>query len=191
MIQVQIHDEELKRFLKKSPARAGWANREAFAMAGGHFKNKLRADIERGKVGGPKGLSPVKKKRRKKELSPLYNLGRWTRFKVGIYRGDVRLLIGFLNVKGKKIRFGDRLLTIPAFVELHEHGKRIEVTPDMRRRFFPASGHPLRKTTTHITIPARPMVEPFYNREKNNIPKYIKKRFFEKFFGKQMPKLGV
>lgn len=186
MIKVQIHDEELKRHLKQSPARANWANREAFKMSGGHFKKKLRSDIEQGKTGGPQGLHPLKKG---SQLTPLHRLGRMVRFTVGKYKGNIRLLIGFLPGK-KKFRFGDKTITIPALAAIHEGGKRFKITTAMRR-FFAAAGRPLRRSTKYLTIPARPMVEPFYNRERQNIPAYIKKRFYEKFFGKQRPDLGV
>lgn len=195
IIDVTIHDEELKRYLKKSPARADWAAGEAFSMAGGHFKWKLRKDIQAGRIGGPKGSPHPLGKRRKKSLSPLYNLGIWARFRNRKRQGQWRLLIGFLNVPGIKFRFGDKRLTIPAVAKMHENGRRIRVTKKMRGMIGGRSAaegfKPLKKSTRYLNIPARPMVGPFYNREKNNIQKYVRKRFFEKFFSKQRPDLGV
>jgi len=190
LIRVNIDSAELERHLKTSPARATWASREAFLMAGGHFRKKLKADIEGGKISGPKSKHPVTvAEGPKRGGGPVSFLGRFVRFTVGKSKGLLILKLGFLP---GKIRFkaGDQRITIPAVAKIHEFGKRFKVTAKMKR-FLASIGYPIKRATRYFTVPARPMIEPFYNREKSNIPGYVEKRFFEKFFGNQRPDIRI
>ncbi len=199
-ISVKVHDKELIRSLKVSPKRAKWATREAFKMAGGHFRKKLRKDIEKGRIGGSRKKSPITSKANTSGANwnllghrgkgPLYFMGRLIRFKVGMSKGQLLLRLGFLPSKSR-FKFHGKSATIPAIAKMHEFGKRIRITPEMRRKFFPAVGHPVKKSTRFFTIPARPMIGPFFNREKNNFPKYIRERFFQKFLGKDRPDIRI
>jgi len=188
MFSVKIDDSQIMKFARKSPARADWALRESFKMAGGHYRKKLRAAIEQGRVGGKKELHPLTTGKRKKQRSPLYALGKLVRFRVSrIQKTQFRLWFGFLG--GGK-RFFKQKLTALQVAKIHEGGKRIRVTPAMRRRAA-AMGHPIKKTTRFLKIPARPVIEPFYRKVKAGLPGYIERRFFEKFFSKQNPRLKI
>jgi len=48
---------------------------------------------------------------------------------------------------------------------IHEHGWAIRVTPKMRE-YLASQGMPLKATTTHIKIPARPFVRPVFEDKK-------------------------
>jgi hypothetical protein len=188
MFSVKIDDSQVKKFVKESPRRADWALREALSMAGGHYRKDLRKSIEQGKIGGPKGLHPLTKGKRKNRRSPLYALGKLVRFKVSrIKKTNFRLWFGFLG--GGKRYFRQKLTSLQV-AKIHEGGKRIRVTPAMRRKAA-AMGHPIKKSTRFIQIPARPMIEPFWQKIKAGLPGYVEKRFFQKFFSKENPRLGI
>ncbi len=189
-ISVKVHDKELIRSFKVSPKRANWANREAFKMAGGHFRKKLRRDIEMGKIGGPKAVNPLTRMKGPKHRGNAVSyLGRLVRFKVGLSKGQMLLRLGFLPDKSR-FKFAGKSITIPTLGKIHEFGKRFRVTPQMKR-YLAAIGFPIKKSTRFFSIPARPMIGPFFNREKNNFPKYINKRFFQKFLGKGRPDIRI
>jgi len=188
MFSVKIDDRQIKRFVKTSPQRADWALREAFSMAGGHYRKELRADIEQGRIGGPKELHPLTEGKRKKPRSPLYSLGKMVRFKVSrIKKTRFRLWFGFL---GGGARYFRQQLTALQVAKMHEYGKRIRITPAMRRKAA-AMGSPIKKSTRYLEIPARPMIGPFWRKVKAGLAGYIEKRFFQKFLSKENPRIGL
>ena len=216
---IKIDDRQVQRFMKISPARASWANIEALKMTGGHLRGKIRGFIESGGRGW-QPLSPARRadaaghqleNKKKKGKSPLYFMGRLIRWKYSRSKGIPKVTIGlFPSVKRrkrdrmatgltykisttKKLRedfkagFG---MTYAAFANMMEYGKRIRVTPQMRR-MFQAAGAPLLSTTKTLTIPARPAVGPVYRKEKSHIPIYFERRFFQKFFSKENPRVSI
>lgn len=59
--------------------------------------------------------------------------------------------------------------------KMHAAGYKIEISDRMRKLLF-ASGMPLKKETTELTVPARPVVGFVFEREKKNIVNNIKVR---------------
>jgi len=183
MIKLEVDDSQIKEFFKKSPARAEWSMKEALSMAGGHYRKILREYIEKGGEGWPplKPITQAGKVTGRKHLiktggkTPLYGMGKAVRFKVGKVKGVVSASVGFL-AKG-----------LPKIARVHETGKRIRVTPELRGRFA-AFGFPLRSTTKWLQIPKRPMIEWLWERHiSKDSGNYIEKRFFEQFFSKKNP----
>jgi hypothetical protein len=189
MFTVHIDDKQIKRFMKKSPARALWSMREGLKMTGGHYRKVLKQDIQKGRIGGPRHLDPWTTEGRSRK-PPLYKLAQLVRFKVGksAKAGGLRCWIGFLQ-SGKKV-MGGKVMTIPKIAQMHQEGARIRVTPGMRKKAA-MMGQPLKKTTRWIQLPKRPIIEPFWRRNKQRIPKYLEKMFFKKFFGKGNPGLEI
>jgi len=166
MIKVKIDDRQIMDFAKKSPARSRWAMSEALKMTGGHFRKKLRAFIESGGENWPPGHPLLSKGR-----TPLYNLGKFARFKYGKFKGDQRVQIGFLGDIAKIIR-------------KVSYGRKIQVTEGLRKYFIRRKVF-LKKTTKILTVPARLIFEPFLRKEERNMLAYMEKKFFEKFFSKE------
>lgn len=178
-MRIEIDDKQILSFTKKSPERAKWAMREALKMCGGHFRKKMRAFIETGGPGDWPPLNPVTKKLNPNvtHRTPLFGLGRFVRFKYGKSKGTPRVWIGFHKGVAK----------IARAVQVN---KRTRITPE-KREYFAKNKIFLKKTTKFIHSPARPIIEPFWKKEKGHIPGYIEGRFFEKFFSKQKPKIGM
>ena len=166
MIKVKIDGRQIMDFAKKSPARSRWAMSEALKMTGGHFRKKLRAFIESGGENWPPGHPLLSKGR-----TPLYNLGKFARFKYGKFKGDQRVQIGFLGDIAKIIR-------------KVSYGRKIQVTEGLRKYFIRRKVF-LKKTTKILTVPARLIFEPFLRKEERNMLAYMEKKFFEKFFSKE------
>jgi len=166
VIRVKIDDRQIMDFVKKSPARSRWAMSEALKMTGGHFRKKLRAFIESGGENWPPGHPLLSKGR-----TPLYNLGKFARFKYGRYKGDQRVQIGF---------FGD----IAKIIRKVGYGKKVRVTGGLKEYFIRRKVF-LKKTTKILTVPARLIFEPFLRKEERNMLAYIEKNFFEKFFSRE------
>jgi len=139
---------------------------EALKMTGGHFRKKLRAFIESGGENWPPGHPLLSKGR-----TPLYNLGKFARFKYGRYKGDQRVQIGF---------FGD----IAKIIRKVGYGKKVRVTGGLKEYFIRRKVF-LKKTTKILTVPARLIFEPFLRKEERNMLAYIEKNFFEKFFSRE------
>lgn len=191
-IYVKWHDEELQRLFDRWPRRTQWAMSESLKMAGGHIRKKIVEFIEDGGCSRPP-LSLYTRARRKYEGPPLTWLAKFAGWR---YTGgkNPRVRIGFYTKRerGKaeqnrrraesfKKFFGG---TPAAIAKKHEFGKRIRISPGMRMALRDAALRhglkPLQKTTKFITIPKRPMVGPVFRRERNEIPKYIGRKFWEK-----------
>lgn len=176
--EIIIDDRQILDFAKKSPARAEWAQSEALKMAGGHFRKKLRAWIEMGGENWPPMRESTKKLRGDNITRPLFGLGRFVRFKYSRRQGRQRVWIGFMNKR------------VAAIVRAVQVKRRKRITPEMRR-LWAHKGIYLRKSTKMVDIPARPIIEPFWRRHHREVEGYIEIRFFEKFFSKQKPKIGL
>lgn len=195
MFQVKIDDSQIKRFIKTSPKRAEWSLKEALAMAGGHYRGVLKSNVMHGRFGGPAKIHPLTAAGQNRHRSPLYNMAKYglISFRVSSSKaiGGLRLWIGFLSQKNRRINVGGgKKVTIPALAKIHEQGKRIRVTPQMRK-MAAAKGLPLKKSTKFLQIPARPVIAPFWQKIKGQIPKYIERRFFQKFFSKENSRLKI
>jgi hypothetical protein len=167
------------------PNRIKWAIGEAMKMTGGHEKKLLRKFIETGGPGWP-GLNTITRKLKQGPSSPLFNLGKMAKWK---YTGGAnpRVQVGFFfqsKMKGSQRRaakgryvsyFGKGEDSI--FLK-HEEGADIPVTTAMQRSLA-GLGIFVRKGTI-LHVPARPMIGPFWEREKELVPAYVHKRFWEK-----------
>jgi len=185
------------------------AAKDALAQTGGHVRKLVRRHIESGGSGW-RGLSAMTRAMRAKVLSPLYNLAQLVRFKIGTTAGKLRVTIGFFPTRklGKKERAGffDGLrtgrkyklvggkkaaaerarfkqsmgLTQEQLARKHEFGQTVRVTKAMRRAMA-AMGHPLKKSTTSLPVPPRPMVRTVYAKNREAIERYYRDKFTVKF----------
>ncbi|MCK5601375.1 hypothetical protein KAR91_05895 [Candidatus Pacearchaeota archaeon] len=181
MINIRIDDSQIMEFTRRSPARAKWASSEALKMAGGHYRGKLRKYIEE----GGENWQPLSETTRKIKrlqgqvhMTPLYGLGQFIRFRYGVRAGVQRVTIGFLNAGVTRI------------ARLVQYGGRKRVS-DARRRFYHRMGIHLRATTKYITVPARPILVPFWRRHERGVQTYIERRFFEKFFSGERARIAI
>lgn len=62
-------------------------------------------------------------------------------------------------------------------LKLHAKGFSTPIS-DRQRRFFFALGFPLKKSTTKVSSPARPLIEPIFIAEHNNIVAKLEEKFF-------------
>jgi hypothetical protein len=103
----------------------------------------------------------------KRKGGPLSKLAGAVRYE---YDKDLEAVsIGFIRDRG----VSDRMLSL---ARLHAKGEKTKITPRMRKMLF-AMGVPIKKTTTTLETPARPVIEPVFRMEKDNIPKNIEKKF--------------
>jgi len=208
MYQVKVDDSQVMDFVRKSPKRARWANSEALKMTGGHLRKEIRAFIQRGGRGW-RPLHPVSEYGRRERRGPLAGLAKLVRFKYGTSKGTQNVMVGFFPVRETRFlkrkrktvtkrtvrqvraRFRQQFgMTHEALARIHEYGKRRRVTPAMRRKLA-AMGQPIQKKTRVLETPARPMIGPVFEKNRNAIPRYHEKRFFQKFFSKEKPMLRI
>ncbi len=199
MIQITIDDKQINDFLKKSPARANWALKEAFGKTGGHYRKWLQGFIQ----GGGQGWRPLGPASGGPEKSPLYALGALTRFKVAkIQKTFYRLSIGFFHARKTsgtraatfrkfKARFKASFNMTPmALAKKQEYGYTKQVT-DEKRAEMASRGYPLRADTKKLTTPARPMIGLFWKKKRKEIPRFVEKAFFDLFFSKKNQRLKI
>ena len=68
----------------------------------------------------------------------------------------------------------------PSFIKLaqkHAKGFKIPVTPKTRKFLF-ALGFPIKKDTTELESPARPIIEPVFEKEEKNVFANIETKFY-------------
>ena len=177
MINIKIDNSQIQKFFKRSPKRAEWAMKEALSMTGGHVRKDFKQFVE-SQMSGMTPLHPVTKAGRKAKTSPLYGLGKMISFKYGKSKGVQQVRIGWLG-KGQ-----------PALVRKLFYGKRFRATPKIRALFHHRGVH-LKKGTKMLEIPKRDVIGAFWRRKARQIPAYVERRFFEKFFGKGNPGLKI
>ncbi|SDU38336.1 hypothetical protein [Desulfobacula phenolica] len=199
--------ENISALLKAFPQYAERATASALNSEGYRLKELIQAAIRRGGVDGEWDtlnphtgvLSQVKaaikkkpsyrlknykmvwkgekgSKRRVKQYTqvklstrtqPLLRLAGAVRYK---YDPDMQMVnIGF-------IRSGNISGSILRLARMHARGSKTPVTPDMRKMLF-ALGFPIKKTTTVLKTPARPVIEPVFEQEKDNIMGNIERKF--------------
>lgn len=177
MIHIEINDKQIMSFFKISPKRAEWAMSEALKMAGGHVRKDFRQYIESG-LSDMAPLHPVTVAGKKGKATPLYNLAKAISFKYGKRKGIQQVRIGWIK-KG-----------LPVIVRRALYGRRHRVTDKVRAMFHHRGVH-LRKATKMLITPARPALDIFWKKKKREIPRYVEKRFFEKFFSKSKARLRI
>ena len=187
------HDQAIEELTERWPKRTKWAMKETMAMTGGHIRKKVRTFIERGGAAWPPLAPTTRHLKGRRARSPLQAMAQLVRFKA-VGGKNPRVRIGFFTAtkrgnaawnrreRGRfKAFFGG---TPAAMAKKHEYGKRYRITRSKRRQLLVsaiATGmKPLKKSTKFITVPKRPMIGPVFRREKNDIPKYVARRFWEK-----------
>jgi len=176
MFTVKIDDSQVLDFTRKSPRRAEWAMAEALKAAGGHLRKEIIEQIDA--AAGWPGLSPETLERKRKyggrgaraRGKPLQIFKRLVRFRYSKSRKykTQRVRVGIFNIKGWfKKYYGVGAAVI---ARLHEIGR---TSPKYGKR------------------PARPMIEPVWQRERQNITRYVEKKFFRVFFSKRRPGLKM
>ena len=190
MIKVKIDDRQIMDFAKKSPARSRWALSEALKMTGGHFRKKLRAFIEGGGENWPPGHPLLSHGR-----TPLYNLGALVRFRYSRTPVNQRVFVGFFRemvgrmTTNKGDRRGMYIHNILTVISKVQAGHRMPVTEGLRS-YMATHKFYLKKTTKFITVPPRPIFEPFLRREERNMLTYMEGKFFDKFFSNERSKIA-
>lgn len=176
-------------FLKKVAKRNPYYMDKAVKSAGWWMRKEIKAGIKSGAPGGEpydkyskvtksgrleamRGRGKIKSGKRyraprrywlKKQHKPMGKLYTATRYR--FYKDSHRALVGWIN------RSAERIGTI------QEEGKKIRITPAMRRFYF-AAGFALSKGKKYIEIPARPTIDPEYEENAKKIPEYIEDKIW-------------
>jgi len=194
--RVKIDTSEIDKFLLKSPKRTLWAARTALKMTGYKYMQEVQVHIRKGE-NWPSIKQP--KAGYFKNMKPLEALEYMVRYRVGKAKGDLRLRLGFFHMKlgsqskdryaSYKARFKAKFGMSPMqLARVHEYGRRQRVTKKVRRRMNALGWHLKRATSTLIT-PMRPMIEGVWRKRKHEIPGFIEQSFYKKWFGKEGPKV--
>jgi len=100
--------------------------------------------------------------------APLAKLAGAVRYE---YDPDTQMVsIGFIRGKG----VSDGMLRLAG---MHAKGFKTRITPKMRKMLF-ALGFPVKKSTTTLESPARPVIEPIFRQEEGDIMRNIERKFF-------------
>lgn len=196
----EIAIENMSALLKAFPQHAEWATASALKSEGYRLKGLIQNAIRRGGVDGEwdklnphtgvlarakkgwvkntksvwKGQKGSKRRvNQYKEVmlstrtAPLSKLAGAVRYK---YDDDMQMVdIGFIQSAG----VSDSMLRL---ARMHAEGYKTPVTPRMRKMLF-ALGFPVKKTTTKLETPARPVIEPIFEQERDNIMGNIERKF--------------
>lgn len=84
---------------------------------------------------------------------------------------DQMVSIGFIHGQG----VSDGMLKLAG---MHAKGFKTHITPKMRKMLF-ALGFPVKKSTTTLETPARPVIEPVFRQEQRDIMTNIEIKFFK------------
>ena len=164
------------------------------------LSKSLKDEIKSGSPGG-RAFSPLsqiatKRRYRNKKKPPLYRLAVPVRYRTDYRDGQMSVSLGFVDpYKGPKLSKSWKRLA-----QLHQAGGKIPVTPDIRKAFIAiAAGMQkkkntrnqsnvffLKQSTTHMDIPARPIIEPFWNAHKRDAEQNIVANFHRKMAGERI-----
>lgn len=194
--------KNLKQFqqaLQKADKDRIKAAQTAVKIEGFRLSKALKADIRSGAPGG-RAFSPLSTiasiRRHGKNKSPLFRLAIPVRYRVDYQGGNMTMQIGYINPgKGKGLSKSWQRLAM-----LHQAGGKIPVTEDMRKALAAIGAHMkrnkanrskanvffLKPTTTHINIPARPIIEPFWDAHKQETEQNIVTNFYRKMQGERI-----
>lgn len=166
----------LKKIANKNPEYMD----RAVKSAGWYMQQEIKQGIRSGAPGGRpyRNYSDItrsrtleamrgRKGKRKRRLSaahkPMGRLYNAVRYK--FYSDSHRVLVGWVSRSSEKIG------------TIQEEGKRVNVTPKMRK-FFWAAGYNISPKKRYIEIPARPTIDPEYRENRREIPQYIEKKIW-------------
>jgi len=188
MPSFSVEKEGLKKtssLLERYPNQAKRARTSSLKSVGNYGRQEMKNFIEYGGSGWPR-LHPLSAKvsktrggkwRKKGKFSPLFLLGRFARYAVDEQKGEVRLGLG----KTRKGQSGGIDKMLNAWLEKHEKGKTISLSPEMRVRlrhgFLRAGLKVLKRTTTVVKVPKRPIIKPVFHRMKRLAPKLYEDRY--------------
>lgn len=164
--QVKIIDTATPHFARlasEAPAQF----RRALKSAGWWLREEIKAGIREGAPGGApyapfsavtRGKLLRRPGQRRSEHRPMGRLQQATIYRY--YADSMRVLVGWVTRTAEQVGLKQ------------EHGHETEITPRMRR-FFWASGVPLRASTRILAIPRRPTIDPEYRENAARVPAYM------------------
>jgi hypothetical protein len=124
--------------------------------------------VWKGQKGSKKRVRQYKDVMLSTRSMPLLKMAAATRYK---YDKDMDMVsIGFIQRAG----VSDNMLKLAG---MHAKGFKTRITPKMRKMLF-ALGFPIKKSTTILETPARPVIEPIFRQEEKNIMRNIELKFF-------------
>lgn len=197
--QVAGLDDVVRNLSVKYPALAERARKSALSSTGYMIRTELRNHVEYGGTGWP-SLHPLSKSRRKDKAgnwktankrSPLDWLGKFARYAMDA-KGDAVTIDFGRSRKGQPGKVDKYLSAIAA---KHESGRKVKVTPAMRRKMaMTAMGRkgkrrgeigvgyfPLSVTTKFLQIPKRPSIGPVFRKVKPKVTAYMRGKFWAAF----------
>lgn len=125
--------------------------------------------VWRGKKGSKRRVRQYKEVILSTRRNPLTKLAGAVRYH---YDEDMQLVdIGFIQSEGVS----------PGMLKLarkHAQGETTQITPKMRKFLF-AIGFPVKGTTTQLKTPARPVIDPIFEQERDNISRNLELKFFK------------
>lgn len=194
--------------LQKDLDAAGKVNKKALNTAlkveGYRLLRQLRDDIKSGRPGGSpyaaelsKIASRTKSGRLRKNQVPLYRIARMLRYNASYANGELHFSFGFISKGNRPLPSGYKQMLI-------EHQEGIDVLYDgsrteLGRRFariggkLKKKGDPdakyffLRKTTGRkINLPKRPVINPFWEKNRPDAIRNIQVNFARKLRGERI-----
>ena len=164
-IDIRSETDEALEYLKKHPQWLARARRSALASLAWNMQQAIRRQYETGE-----GWPPVKYK----DKEGMQFLGRFVRYRV--IAGRKAIL--FMGKSNKGVRPMSSHPWLSRIARKHEYGSTIRVTPRMRRKMA-AMGHPMRKSTRSIEIPARPAFHKIWQQWEPKIPQTFEEKFLD------------
>ncbi len=175
-ISVTSTIKALQRDLDSYDKKRIKAARTAVKVEGFRLMKALKSDIKAGAPGG-RPFSPLTKmatyrRGRNRKKPPLYRLAVPVRYRTDYRKGHMDMTIGFVDpYKGPKLSKSWKKIA-----KLHQSGGRVPVTSSMEKALRlmgarmkkrkitrkVANVFFLKKSTTHFDIPARPIIDPFW-----------------------------
>lgn len=149
--------DKLDRFLQEAPRKVKAAGEVGGNRAGALLSKRIKEGLRSQAPGG-------------KQLEPIQAWTAWTRKEGGgtkalIASGEMLRSVTWKRVKGGVWVGSNRRDASGKYnlAAIHEEGRKIEVTPKMRGRFFYEFGSHIKPSTKYIYIPARPFIGPVIN----------------------------
>lgn len=165
------------RELVKAAIRAGGPNGDKWEKLNPHTGVLSRAKkgsvknykmVWKGQKGSKKRVRQYKGFMLSTRSAPLSKLSGAVRYQ---YDDDLDMVsIGFIRNAG----VSDGMLKLAG---MHAKGFTTKITPKMRKMLF-ALGFPVKKSTTTLESPARPVIEPVFRQEQDDILANIERKFF-------------
>ena len=188
--------QQFKADLENADKTRVKAAQNAVKVEGYRLKNHLQEQIRAGAPGG-KPFSPLSliasARRYRADKTPLKRLAIPVRYRV-TYSGEGGMTFSFGYVdpaKGKPISKAWKHLAL-----LHQKGGKRPVTDDMRKGLIAIGKRMkkgkqrnvffLRKATTEINIPARPIIDPFWQQNERAAEQNIIANFARKMRGERI-----